>query len=111
MTETHYGPDAQLNRDFESLTTKQRNTVNAIVESQVDATGMEIAEEAGVNESYVYYVRDNFPHLIDERRSTRQIAADGGSYQVALTPDQAWKAIRLLPEELSETIFRQVRSQ
>lgn len=109
--QTHYGPDAQLDRDFESLTQKQRNTVEAILKLGPEATGQEIADEAGVNESYTHYVRDHFPHIIDSRRTNRKLAADGGSYQVALTPDQAWKAIRLLPEELSETIFRQVRGQ
>lgn len=108
----HYGPEAQTERDFESLTTKQRNTVEAILELKASATGQEIADEAGVNESYVHYVKDNFPHIIDQRQGAMRVKADGsGAYTVSLTPDQAWKAIRLLPEELSTTIFSQIRGQ
>ena len=109
-----YGPEARTNRDYESLTDKQRNTVDALVEHDLDATQQEVAAEAGVTASYVSYVEERFPHIINQRRGTthHEVAADGGArtYQVELTSEQAWKAVRLLPDELSETIFRQVRN-
>ena len=110
--ETEYGPDAQTDRDFESLTQKQRNAVEAILETPPDAPRVEAAEKAGVAESYIAYCEENFPHIINERRGAMQVATDGGkqTYEVELTADEAWKAIRLLPDELSERVFRQVRS-
>ena len=108
-----YGPDAELDRDFESLTDKQRNVVEALVEHGTERSNEEVAAEAGVTPSYVYYVQDHFPHIISNRRSTsnHQPAADGGhsTVTVELTHEEARKAIRLLPEEMSETIFNQLR--
>lgn len=110
-TEIEYGPEAQTDRDYESLTQKQKNTIEAILESEVDAANEEIAAIAGVSDSYVNYVEENFPHIVNRRRGTMQVAADGGDphYEVSLASQDVWKAIRLLPDELSNKIFRQVR--
>lgn len=107
-----YNDDAQINRDYESLTDKQRAVVNAVVATEGNGRRVDIAERANVDESYVDYVRENFPHIIDNRLNTMQAKPDGGTmaYTVRLTDDEVWRAIRLLPDSLSETIFEQVRS-
>lgn len=111
-SEPNYGPEAQTDRDFESLTRKQRNTVEAIIAADPGATNIAIAEDAGISDSYVEYVRENFPHILDERRGAMSVVADGGNptYEVELSGDDVWKAIRLLPDDLSTKIFRQVRA-
>lgn len=107
-----YGPEAQLGRTMSSLTDKQRNTVQAIAN---DMTGnqAEIARRANVSDSYVEYCETQFPHLINDVLGATQVAADGGeaTYDVRLRATDAWRAIRLLPEELSETIYNQIRTQ
>lgn len=110
-TERQYGPDAQTEKDYGDLTNKQRSIVDGIIDADVDATDASIADAVNCSGSYVAYVRDNFPHIIDERRGTMAVTTDGGQphYTIQLNADDAWKAIRLLPEDLSETIYRQVR--
>jgi len=107
----HYGPDAQTDRDYESLTDKQQEAVDALVEADAEATQAAIAAGCSVVPSYLAYVQDNFPHLIRGRSTATRVAADGsgGGYTIELSPEQAWACIDLLPEELSRTIFNQVR--
>ena len=109
-----YGPTARLDRDYESLTKKQKSVVDSIIQLKVEATQEEIAENAGgVSPTYVIYVRDNFPHIIDERRAIQNAATDGGeeTYTFQFTSDETWKAMQLLNEPLSQKMWKQVRSQ
>lgn len=108
-----YGEDAQTGRTYESLTQKQRNAVDAIVELGITTDSETIAREAGISDSYVSYVKENFPHIVNNRRGANLVSADGGEemYTIQLPATDVWKAIRLLPQELSESIFKQVRKQ
>jgi len=110
-TTYHYGPDAQTERDYDSLTDKQQEAVDALVEAAPDDTQAAIAAGCTVVPSYLGYVRDNFPHIIRARSTASRVAADGsgGGYTVTLSPEQAWACIDLLPDELSRSIFNQVR--
>jgi hypothetical protein len=112
-TATEYGPDAQTEKDWEDLTDKQQNVVQALESEGRDSADSVIAETAGCSDGYVAYVRDNFPHIIRERTRTMTAAADGGQgqYNIVLGSDKAWRIIRILPEELSQDIWRQVRRQ
>lgn len=113
MSQKQYGPEAELHRDFESLTDKQRSAVEALAEHEPSESKEVIAGGENFGTSYTYYVEDHFPHLIDERRSVEKVAADGGNqvFTVELTDEKVWKAIRLLPEELSNEIFNQIKRQ
>jgi hypothetical protein len=110
-TNQHYGPDAQTDRDYESLTDKQQEAVDALIEADADDSQAAIAADCSVVPSYLGYVRDNFPHIIRGRSTAARVAADGsgGGYTIELSPEQAWACVDLLPEELSRTIFNQVR--
>jgi hypothetical protein len=110
-TNDHYGPDAQLDRDYESLTDKQQEAVDALIEADAGDTQAAIAADCSVAPSYLSYVRENFPHIIRTRSTAAHVAAvgGGGGYTVTLSPAQAWACIDLLPEDLSRTIFNQVR--
>ena len=103
----------QPHRDFESLTEKQKRGVEAIVSTDVDATYQEIAEKAGINDSYVKYIRDNFGHIIQQRRKTMmQPVTDGeGSYTIQLGITESFQVIKILPDELSRKIYDQIRNQ
>lgn len=110
----HYGEEAQTDRNFQSLTNKQRRTVHAVVDADIDAPSAEVAREAGVSDSYVDYVKSNFPHIINDRRGRARIAAsDGGEqvFQFELTESETWEAIRDLRGELSNKIFKQVHGR
>lgn len=110
----HYGEEAQTDRSFQSLTNKQRRTVHAIVDADIEAPSAEVAREAGVSDSYVDYVKSNFPHIINDRRGRARIAAsDGGeqTFHFELTESETWEAIRDLRGELSNKIFRQVHGR
>lgn len=111
---THYGDEAQTNKRYTDLTDKQQ----AVVDEYISRDGnnrnnKDVAHEAGCTPSYVSYVRNNFPHILEERDSTmRTVAADGeGHYDVTIGTTDAFKMIKLLPEELSKKIYDQVRSQ
>jgi hypothetical protein len=106
-----YGLDAQLERDYASLTQKQKNVVDAITTLPVGTSQSAIAAEANCTAGYVPYVEAQFPHIIQHRAATNQVAADGGeqSYNLRLGKTKVWKMMRLLPEDLSEDIFDQVR--
>lgn len=111
--QNHYGPEAQLHKDYEDLKPQSRKAVDALVRADHDYTISQVAEEAGVSDRMIPYVEDNFPHIIERRRNAmRTVAADGeGGYEITLGMTDTWRVIRLLPEELSEKIFDQVRKQ
>lgn len=113
QTDSEYGPEAQTYKGMRSLTEKQRNTIEAIMAAEPHATDISIAENAGVSNSYVEYVRRNFPHLIDQRREELGITPDDGdtTYEVTLTEDEVWTAIRELPDDVSEKIAEQVGAE
>lgn len=113
MKGQHYGPEARLDRDYESLTAKQRNVVDAIIEEDVDTADINIAEGRNFTPSYVGYVRKRFPHIISERRGVQQVATDGGEARITLelTESETWQAIQLVGDELSQKIYRQARRQ
>lgn len=108
-----YGPDAQTERTYTSLTEKQRRAVDKIVSADPDYTQAEVAERANVSRSMVSYVENNFPHIIDHRRGARRVASDGGqdTYSIELSREQVWEAIRTLNDDLGQEVFDQVREQ
>lgn len=108
-----FGPDAQLDRDYESLTDKQENVVDSIVRADPDTTYSQIANDAGVNDSYVHYVENNFPHIITDRNGLTQVAADGGDpmMTIELPASEVWKTMQMTTDEISQKIWRQTRSQ
>lgn len=114
MADTEHGSDAQLSKDYGDLTPKQRRVVDEIVESRgTDYTKANIARDAGCRGSYVTYVEDNFPHVIEERRSNMRVPiTDGeGSYAVELGATDWFKVMRSLPPELAEKVYDQIRSR
>jgi len=103
-------------RNFNSLTDKQKRTVHSIVALGGSASFVEIAVDAGVSDSYVGYVLDNFPHIVNKRLGDKEVQkamADGGEkvFTIRLPEGQAWKAVRALPDELSADIFEQITDQ
>lgn len=105
--------------EYSDLTRNQQLIVDSYVEAERqlgrDPTLDEVADRAydTCDNSYVWYVMDNYGEVLDNRRrDTQVIAADGeGSYLFELGSTDTWKAIRLLPEELSQKIYDQVREQ
>lgn len=67
----------------------------------------------GCSESYVHYVETNFPHIINERRSLEQVAADGGEpvFEIELSASDVWKVMQMVNDDISQEIWRQTRGQ
>lgn len=109
-----YGDEAQTEKRYEDLAPKSKAVVDAIVDSRDgNVTQTEIADNANCTDTHVTYVKSNFPHIIEDRNQTMRVAADGGEgvYDVAFTPTETFKAIKLLPEDLSKKMFNQIRQQ
>lgn len=106
-------------KEFEELERKQQLIIDSWVaiedETGRDPTLTEVADRAydTCSTTYVTYVMDKYGDLLDERRNTMsEPIADGeGQYVFELGTSDTWKAIRLLPEELSRKIYNQVREE
>lgn len=111
--EYHYPEYVDVDRDYESLTSKQKAIVNEAVDAESDTTNEEIAKEAGTSIAYAAKTRKQFKHIVDGRRGTlREVAADGeGSYTFTLGVTETFQVMRILPDELSRRIYDQVRGQ
>jgi len=103
----------EYEHEYARLTSKQKSAVDVLAENDYDTiTGA--AKEAGVSGSYIYYVEDQFSGLIDYRQSAMRYATDGAGDEyvdVRLTTDEAFKAIRMLPAELSQVVYQAVRNE
>lgn len=111
---SEYGEEVQINKSYEHLTPKQQGVVDAIVDNRGRRRSDNvIAERAGCVPSYVPYVEEHFPHIIDERLATMRVATDGGEerYELSLSADFVFRAIKHLPPEMGQTMFDQVRRQ
>lgn len=114
IIEHEYGDDAYTNKRYEHLTDLQRAVVDAIVDRRGGTyTTQEIGDIAQCSPSTVTYAEQNFPHASEQRRSTmRQPVADGeGHYEVRLAETDAFKMVRMLPDELARKLYDQIRQQ
>lgn len=113
MNDGEHESEAQLEKEYGDLTPKQKRVVEEII-SRRDGEYVKanVARDAGCRGSYVTYVEDNFPHIIEQRRSTmRTPVADGeGSYTFELGASDTFKVIRTLPDELSRKVYDQIRA-
>lgn len=102
----------EIERVYGLLTSKQKAAVDVLVEDDHD-TMKEGANEAGVSASYLYWCEDEYDYLIEYRQTAMRYATDGsgsGEYvDVRLTEDEAFKAIRILPAELSQVVYQAVK--
>lgn len=104
---------------FEELTRKQQLIIDAHIsaeeELQRSPTLDEVAERAydDCDNSYVHYTLGKYGDTLRARgRDNAVPVTDGeGSYAFELGSTDTWKAIRMLPEELSQKIYDQVRQQ
>lgn len=114
INESQYGEDAFTKKRYHHMTDKQQAVCDAIVEKRGEHwTYQMIADEVGCSPATVGNTLRRYPHVIEQRRSTMRVAADGGegAYDITLRSDEVFKAIKLLPEELSQKFFDQVRRQ
>lgn len=108
----HFGPDAQLDRDWGSLTPKQKN----VIRTKLDYIGKRvnkefIAEQSGCEPSYVDYVEKNFPHILNNRMGAMVLTTDGGGmYTFQLPDDVIFDLVSNAQGELAQTIWEQVRT-
>jgi hypothetical protein len=106
------GAIADSNRDYRSLTRKQRRAVDAIVAREDNETFLKVSEQTGISNSYLQYVRKNFPEIIEQRRETLEVVAgDGESVSLQLTPDEVREAMQRLPEDISERLYDAMESK
>lgn len=117
IDESQYGEEAFTSKRYEHMTQKQKAACDVLVKHRGEPgwTQAELAEEAGVSPGTIQNVLKRYPHVVDHRRSMMRSepAADGGTdtYDITLTSSEVFKAINMLPEELSKTFFNQVRKQ
>lgn len=102
----------EYEQEYGLRTSKQKAAIDVLVRNQYD-TMVEAAQEAGVSDSYMYWCEDEFEGLIDYRKTALRYVTDGsGEYvDVRLTEDEAFKAIRMLPSELSQVVYQAVRRE
>ena len=67
MDSEEYGKEAKLDRDYDSLTDKQKSVVDAIAEMGLDARTTDVANRAECDMSYPSMIKRQFPHIIEER--------------------------------------------
>lgn len=104
--------------EYDDLTSKQKAIVDEIVDrdprSLNELNKADVARKAGSgSSSYVSYVIDNFNDLIVDRmeRSNHPVVTDGQGRVVnfKMNEEQAFKAIRILPSNLSKVLYNQMR--
>lgn len=102
----------KLRTEYGELTTKQQSAVDVLVNIEEYDTMQNAAEDAGVADSYMYYCRDEFEQIIEERRASNTTAfADGGhaGIECRFTEDEAFRAMRILPAGLSQVVYKAIR--
>lgn len=115
--DTNEAEKERLRNSYEDLTSKQASVVDVLVEDKFE-TKSEAAEKAGVADSYIYYVQDEFSDIIADRKGTMNenpsypaLRADGAvaNIDVSFTEDEAFRAVRILPAELSRVVYESIR--
>lgn len=105
-----------VDRDYEDLTQKQKEIIDAYISlyrEQGEPTPTQVSSRVDSTASYCHKVLDQYEELAEKRRSTAMtVVADGeGHFDLRLSETDTWRAIKLLPDELSKKIFEQVKAQ
>lgn len=98
-------------RTYESLTPKQRSAVDELVDEPENME--EAARDAGVSSSYIHWCERAFGDMVERRKAANKTTLpDGGAERgitVGFTEDEAFRAMRILPAELSQVVYQAVR--
>lgn len=104
--------------EFEDLTRKQQLIIDARIAAEKELgrkpTLAEVADRAydDCSPSYTRTTLGKYSDVLETRQKTDELVADGeGHYLFELSADDTWEAIRLLPEELSQKVYEQVRER
>lgn len=112
MTEQKEKTAEEFEREYGLLTPKQKSSIDELAEAGPNDSMQDIAHRAGVSDSYLYYVENEYGELLEYRKTAMRYASDGSGEQyvgVRFTEDEAFKAIRILPAELSQVVYQAVK--
>lgn len=111
--DTEYDAD-EIEREYELCTPKQKACIDVAVEDDY-ATKSDAAKEAGVSPTYFNTVATEHSDIIEYRKTAMRYATDGSGQSefvdVRFTDDEAFKAIRILPAELSQVVYQAVQKE